>query len=227
MDVFPPTVGFAAEKLLEDAGCTVEVPVAQTCGQPAYNSGDRADAFDLARQVIAAFEDFDYVVVPSGSCGGTIKRHYPHLFDGDPAWQARAERLSAKTFELVSFLTDVLGVERVIARYPDTVTYHDSCSGLRGIGHQIATAPLAGHGRGSRLTGNGRARCAAASAAPSASNIRIVQSHGQRKKPLTSRASEAGTLLAGDLVCLLNMTRQTTTRVRRSRFVTLPKYWPG
>ena len=61
------------------------IPVAQTCcGQPAYNSGDRADARDLARQVIAAFEDFDYVVVPSGSCGGTIKRHYPHLFDGDP-----------------------------------------------------------------------------------------------------------------------------------------------
>ena len=68
-------------KLLEDAGCTVEVPEAQTCcGQPAFNSGDRKDAADLARNVIAAFKGFDYVVAPSGSCGGMIVKHYPELF---------------------------------------------------------------------------------------------------------------------------------------------------
>ena len=78
VDLFRPTVGFAAVKLLEEAGCTVEVPQAQTCcGQPAYNSGDRADAAALARQVIEAFDGYDYVVVPSGSCGGMLRKHYP------------------------------------------------------------------------------------------------------------------------------------------------------
>src|SRR5229473_3131467 len=81
VDLFRPSVGFAAVKLLEEAGCTVEVPLAQTCcGQPAYNSGDTADTRAIARQVIDAFEGFDYVVAPSGSCAGMIREHYPALF---------------------------------------------------------------------------------------------------------------------------------------------------
>ena len=93
VDLFRPSVGFAAVKLLEDAGCRVEVPAAQTCcGQPAYNSGDRADAKAIARQVIAAFGGYDYVVVPSGSCGGMIKTHYPALFADDPAMAERRKR---------------------------------------------------------------------------------------------------------------------------------------
>src|SRR6185295_18053622 len=110
------SIGFAAIKLLEDAGCTVEVPRTQTCcGQPAYNSGDRADAHGVARGVIAAFESYDYLVAPSGSCTGMISKHYPALFADDPAWKARAEALAGKSFELVSFLTDVLGVASVQA----------------------------------------------------------------------------------------------------------------
>ena len=71
VDLFRPTVGFAAVKLLEEAGCTVEVPRAQTCcGQPAYNSGDRAAAKAIALQVLDAFEGYDHVVAPSGSCAG-------------------------------------------------------------------------------------------------------------------------------------------------------------
>ena len=73
VDLFRPSVGFAAVKLLEASGCTVEVPRAQTCcGQPAYNSGDRADARAIALQVIAAFEGYDYVVAPSGSCAAML-----------------------------------------------------------------------------------------------------------------------------------------------------------
>ena len=135
VDLYRPTVGFAALKLLKDAGCTVDVPAVQTCcGQPAWNSGDRGDAADLARSVIAAFEPYDYIVVPSGSCGGMLREQYAALFANDPEWRGRAERMGAKTFELVSFLTDVMGMERVAARYPGTVTYHDSCSGLRRLG---------------------------------------------------------------------------------------------
>ena len=85
VDLFRPTVGFAAAKLLERAGCEVEVPAAQVCcGQPAYNSGDRDDTKAIARNVIEAFEPFNATVAPSGSCAGMIKRHYPALFAGDP-----------------------------------------------------------------------------------------------------------------------------------------------
>ncbi len=93
----------------------VVVPAQTCCGQPAYNSGDRATAKALARQAIEAFEDCDYVVAPSGSCGGMLIRHYPELFAGEPEMAAKAERFAEKTHELVSFLTDVLGVERVSA----------------------------------------------------------------------------------------------------------------
>ena len=101
VDLFRPNVGFAAVKLMQDAGCTVEVPEAQTCcGQPAYNSGDRKDTIAIAKQVIAAFEGYDHVVAPSGSCAGMIKKHYPEALANEPAWLARAEALSAKTHEL-------------------------------------------------------------------------------------------------------------------------------
>src|ERR1700728_2537283 len=118
VDLYRPTVGFAAIRLLEDAGCQVEVPRAQTCcGQPAYNAGDRATARDLARGILDAFRGYDYVVAPSGSCGGMLKHHLPHLFDDDPELRARADALAARTFELISFLTDVIGVDQLPNRY--------------------------------------------------------------------------------------------------------------
>ena len=118
VDLFRPTVGFAAAALLERAGCEVVVPAAQVCcGQPAYNSGDRADTKAIARNVIAAFEPFDATVAPSGSCAGMIKCHYPALFAGDSKWEPRAQALAERTFELVSFLVDECGVDTVEARH--------------------------------------------------------------------------------------------------------------
>src|ERR1700757_4839626 len=112
VDLFRPTVGFAAVKLLEEAGCTVEVPRTQTCcGQPAYNSGDRADAKAIASQVLDAFEGYDHVVAPSGSCAGMICRHYPALFADDPGLLPRAQHLAARTSELLAFLVDICGME--------------------------------------------------------------------------------------------------------------------
>src|SRR5215831_11168338 len=102
VDLFRPSVGFAAVKLLEAAGCRVEVPRAQTCcGQPAYNSGDRADTKAIARQVIAAFADYDYVVAPSGSCAGMIRAHYPELFADEPAMANKVHHLAQRTYELI------------------------------------------------------------------------------------------------------------------------------
>src|SRR5215472_5687163 len=134
VDLIRPSVGFAAVKLLEKAGCTVAVPRQTCCGQPAFNSGDRASARAIAEQVIEAFAPYDYVVAPSGSCAGMLRIHYPELFHGDPNWRPRADAFAAKTFELVSFLVDVMKVERVNARFAGTVTYHDACSGLRELG---------------------------------------------------------------------------------------------
>ena len=128
VDLMRPTVGFAAVKLLEEAGCAVAVPRAQTCcGQPAWNSGDSGNARKVARGLIAAFEPFDYVVAPSGSCAGMIRIHYPELFAGDAEWEPRARALAAKTHELISFLADVRGMTRVAARLAASATYHDSC----------------------------------------------------------------------------------------------------
>ena len=116
VDLIRPSVGFAAVKLLEQAGCEVEVPPQSCCGQPAFNSGDRATAREMAEQVIAAFEHCDYIVAPSGSCAGQVRVHYPELFKGDPNWQPRADAFAAKTHELTQFLVDVLGVAGVESR---------------------------------------------------------------------------------------------------------------
>ncbi|HEX3651198.1 MAG TPA: (Fe-S)-binding protein [Rhizomicrobium sp.] len=131
VDLVRPQVGFAAVKLLEDSGCDVEVPVQTCCGQPAWNSGADKHAADLARQVIAAFGPFDYVVAPSGSCAGMIRMHYPELLANDPQWLPRARALAAKTYELISFLVDVRRMKGVQAQCAANICYHDSCSSLR------------------------------------------------------------------------------------------------
>ena len=86
VDLVRPSVGFAAVRLLEAAGCEVGVPPRQTCcGQPAYNGGDRAAAKALALATIEALQGFDYIVAPSGSCAAMLKLHYPKLMAGDAA----------------------------------------------------------------------------------------------------------------------------------------------
>ena len=133
-DMFRPQVGFAAAKLLEQAGCKVDVPLQSCCGQPAYNGGDRNSAAAVARTVIKAFEPYDFVVAPSGSCAGMIRVHYPRLLQDDEQWTQRAEALAAKTYELFSFLVNVRGLSGVAAECRAGVAYHDSCSSLREMG---------------------------------------------------------------------------------------------
>ena len=215
VDLFRPTVGFAAVKLLEQAGCTVEVPRAQTCcGQPAYNSGDRADACAIASQVIAAFEPYDYVVAPSGSCAGMIRAHYPTLFDADPALQKRAQALAARTYELVSFLVDVRGVSRVAARFEGTITYHDSCSGLRELGVKQQPRKLLATIEGLRLAELPGAEICCGFGGTFCVKYPAISDKIVGEKTADIAATGAGTLLAGDLGCLLNM--RASPRRRRS-----------
>ena len=135
VDLMRPSIGFAAIRLLEAGGADVYVPPTQTCcGQPAYNSGDRADAVALARKVVDEFEGCDYLVSPSGSCSGMIKTHFADLFNDDAAMAPRVAALAAKTWELTAFLTGVLKLERVPGKFTGTATYHDCCAGLRELG---------------------------------------------------------------------------------------------
>ncbi len=131
-DLFRPSVAFACIELLEQANCEVIVPEQQTCcGQPAYNSGDTDATIPLAKKVIALLVDYDYVVVPSGSCAGMICHHYPRLLEGE--WRESALELAARTFELTVFLKDIARFKSRAGSPPDfpTVTYHDGCAGLR------------------------------------------------------------------------------------------------
>ncbi len=205
VDLIRPAIGFAAAKLLEDAGCIVEVPLQSCCGQPAFNSGDRATTEDIARQVIAAFTPYDYVVAPSGSCAGMIKVHYPELFRGDPNWQPRADALAAKTWELTSFLVDVCGVQAVAARLEATATYHDSCSGLRELGVHDQPRRLLATVQGLQLTEMRDANVCCGFGGTFCVKYPEISNAIVGKKAAAITATGAGLLLAGDLGCLMNM----------------------
>ena len=211
-DLMRPSVAFAAVKLLEDAGCTVEVPAGQTCcGQPALNSGDSVDAREIARKVIGAFEGFDAIVGPSGSCMGTLRQDYPALFADDAAWRARAEDLSRRSHELFSFLVDVLKLDHVDARYDGKVTYHDSCAGLRELGVKTQPRKLLASVKGLELVEmHGTEECCGFGGTfcvkyPEISTKMVDD------KIAHIEASGAGTVLGGDLGCLLNI----AGRIRR------------
>jgi len=135
VDVMRPSIGFATLRLLEAAGCEVVVPENQTCcGQPAWSAGDAKAARALAKKNIVDLAGYDYVVLPSASCAEHIKNAYPELLANEPEWAEKAVGLSKRTHELTSFLVDVLQVKEVPGGFKGSVTYHDSCKGLRKLG---------------------------------------------------------------------------------------------
>ena len=220
VDVVRPEIGFAALKLLEGAGCSVEVPATQTCcGQPGYNSGDAAAGRALARKVIDEFSGFDYVVVPSGSCGGQIKVHFIELFKDDPDLKARAEDLAARTYELTDFLVSVLKIDRLASDFSGRITYHDSCCGLRELGVSGQPRQLLALLPGVKLTEmNDCTQCCGFGGTFS---IKYGDVSGAivDEKCRNIRASGAEAVVLGDLGCILNIegrlrrTGDETTRV--------------
>ena len=213
VDLYRPSTGFAAVRLLEAAGCEVAVPPGQTCcGQPAYNNGDAETTRAIARSIIERFEGFDYLVAPSGSCAGMIRCHLPELFVNDAKWRERAERLASRAFELTSFLVDVCGVAAVErlrgAKAPGGIrraTYHDSCSGLRELGVREQPRRLLAGVEGLDLVempdsdvccGFGGTFC-----------VKYPGISGRMVSEKVENIAEAGAdaVLAGDLGCLLNI----------------------
>jgi L-lactate dehydrogenase complex protein LldE len=206
VDLFRPSVGFAAARLLERAGCTVEVPPAQTCcGQPAFNSGDRASSERIARGLIATFAGYDYVVAPSGSCGGMLRKHLPELFEGDPAMAAKARELAARCFELTSFLVDVRGVIEVDAKLAAKVTYHDSCSGLRELGVKRQPRALLATVSGLELVELEEAEVCCGFGGTFCVKYPEISTRMVSDKAERIGRSGADMVLAGDLGCLMNI----------------------
>jgi L-lactate dehydrogenase complex protein LldE len=140
VDSMFPEVGEAMVAVFDRLSIPLTYPEGQTCcGQPAYNSGYRREAAAAARHFIEVFEEAHAIVCPSGSCVHMVRHHYPELFAGEPVMAERARAIGAKTFEFTEYLVDVLGITDVMAEFPGTVTYHDSCHLNRGLG--IARQP--------------------------------------------------------------------------------------
>ena len=206
VDLMRPSIGFSAAKLIEASGCDVVVPPSQTCcGQPAYNSGDKATTAAIARATISAFEEFDYIVAPSGSCGGMIKLHYVDLFKDDPAWRQRAEALGAKTHELVSFLVDVRGMTAVAAKLKIRATYHDSCSGLRELKVKKQPRQLLASVEGLELVEMDDNEVCCGFGGTFSIKYPDISNAMVQKKTDAIAAAKPELLLAGDLGCLMNM----------------------
>jgi L-lactate dehydrogenase complex protein LldE len=206
VDLMRPSVGVATLQLLETAGCEVIIPEAQTCcGQPAFNSGDRQAARRLAEKVIAVFEPYPFVVVPSGSCADQIRNEYPGLFANDPAWRQRAEALAPKVYELTQFLHDVLKIDAVNGQYGGVVTYHDSCTGLRGLGIKAQPRALLAKVTGARLTEMAAPEECCGFGGTFAVKFGEISSAIAAKKTAQVTATGARAVVGGDVGCLLNI----------------------
>lgn len=206
VDLFRPNVGFSAVKLIEDAGCEIDVPMAQTCcGQPAYNNGDKASTREIALQVLDLFEDFDYVVAPSGSCASMIKKHYIELFEESDPLHKRMSALADKTHELVSFLTDVMFVTQTIDTLDKSITYHDSCSGLRELGIENQPRKLLSGIKNLDIKEMKDSDVCCGFGGTFCVKYSDISNSIVEKKTQSIKDTEADMLLAGDMGCLMNM----------------------
>lgn len=206
VDTFRPSVAFASIKLLEDAGCQVEVPLSQTCcGQPAYNNGDVDNARAIAKQVIETFEDYPYVVIPSGSCGGMLIKHYPELFEDDAQWRQRAEDFASRCHELISFLHHKLNLHTISIQHQGRVTYHDSCSSLRETGSSQIARDLLTSVEGLRLAELADAEVCCGFGGTFAVKFTDISQRMVDDKIANIDKTNAPMLLSADLGCLMNI----------------------
>jgi L-lactate dehydrogenase complex protein LldE len=138
VDMVYPTTGMSVVKILEHLGITVDFPMEQTCcGQPAFNSGYRSEAKEVAKQFLRAFGQSQVIVTPSGSCAAMVRHEYPALFEHDDiAWRTLAQRAASITWEFTEFLVDGLGIADIGAKLPEpeSFAFHDACHGLRLLG---------------------------------------------------------------------------------------------
>lgn len=210
VDTMRPEIGFSALKLLEAAGCEVVVLESQTCcGQPAYSSGNRAAARALAEKFISEFERFDYVVIPSGSCGGMVKTHYPDLFSDDAVLLRRATRLATRVFELTDFLQNVVKLNQLPrprnGSFRGSITYHDSCCGLRELGVEAQPRALLSKVAGVQLNEMKDSRTCCGFGGTFAIKYGDISTAIVDEKCANIHACGADAVVLGDLGCMLNI----------------------
>jgi L-lactate dehydrogenase complex protein LldE len=146
-------VGVSAVEVLRRVGCEVQFDDRQTCcAQPAFNTGYRKEARQVAQHFINVFEEHDSkaIVSPSGSCTAMV-HHFPELFPDDEGWRKRAEAIAVRTYELSAFLVRVLHVEDVGASWNGRLTWHDACHGLRDLNLKSEPRALISHVRGAEF----------------------------------------------------------------------------
>lgn len=204
-DILFPNVARDTMEILQRVGCTVNVPMNQTCcGQPVYNSGYVEKAKGTLKLMIDAFKDAEYVVGPSGSCVSMI-RQYPQIFAQDPKWENPARELAEKTYELTQFLVDVLGVTDVGSTFSGKVTYHPSCHMTRLLGVKDAPRILLEHIEGVELVDLAHAEdCCGFGGMFSVKNPHI-STEMVKEKVKNIANSGAEYLTGGDMGCLMNI----------------------
>lgn len=206
VDLMRPSIGFSAAKLIEAAGHEVVVPAAQTCcGQPGWNSGDRKSARSLAEKLIGEFETCDCVVVPSGSCAGMIRTHFRDVLEDEPFLRAKAERLAARTYELTEFLVKVAKIARVPGDFEGTVTYHDSCSGLRELGVKTQPRELLAKVAGLKLVEMEECETCCGFGGTFSIKYGDISAAMAEKKCANIATTGAQAVVLGDLGCMLNI----------------------
>jgi L-lactate dehydrogenase complex protein LldE len=205
-DVFYPAAGEATVRILRRLGLRVEFPPDQTCcGQPAFNAGFRQHARTVARRNLVIFADYEYVVVPSGSCTAMFRQFYPELFADDPVLGEQAESLAARTYELSEFLVRVMRVENLGAVFHGQVAYHASCHLLRELGVADEPRRLLAQVAGMELVDMELAeQCCGFGGTFALKYPQISDAMLQKKLAALKRAG-ANTLVSCDAGCLLHL----------------------
>jgi L-lactate dehydrogenase complex protein LldE len=207
-DALFPDAGKATATLLRRLGVDVEFPAAQTCcAQPMVNTGYLDEAVPVVRSFVRAFEGYDAVVVPSGSCAGSVRHQHRIVARraGDAGLAAAVAETSPRTHELSEFLVDVLGVTDVGAYFPHTVTYHPTCHSLRMLGVGDRPRRLLQAVRGLRLVELPREEeCCGFGGTFAVKNAETSVAMGADKARHV-RDTGAEVLVAGDSSCLMHI----------------------
>lgn len=208
VDMIYPQTGMSVVEVLEHLGVEVDFPQGQTCcGQPGFNAGYHDEAREVAKQFLRAFHESEVIVAPSGSCTAMVRHEYPALFEDDPKWHPHAVAAAAKTWEITEFIVEGLGVTDLNAALPEKRSYaiHDACHGLRllGLGESARTLltnvenaeleELPEHDKCCGFGGLFSVKMPGVSAA-------MLQ-----KKMDNINASDAQTILTGDVSCMTHM----------------------
>ena len=223
MDMIYPNTGMSVVNILEHLGVEVDFPMGQTCcGQPAFNSGYRKEAREVAKQFLRAFGQSQVIITPSGSCAAMVRHEYPNLFeDEDLSWRTLANRAASITWEFTEFLVEGLGIEDVGAKLPQaqSFAFHDACHGLRLLGLGGAARKLLGNVENATLTELNEVEMCCGFGGLFSVKMPNVSNTMLTKKVTNINASDATTIVTGDVSCMTQLNgglsrQQSKKRVR-------------